>query len=102
MRLLLYYILILTILQHCNRLQAGGICNTYAGTINNMLELKVSHSRDEETPEAKARWFQSLTLEERMGYICFITQLLLENNPKVLKGRDVRPIQGRIQVLSKP
>ena len=28
--------------------------------------LSISHNRKEESIEAKARWFQSLTLEERM------------------------------------
>ena len=31
-----------------------------------MKQPKISHDRGEETPEAKARWFQSLPLEERM------------------------------------
>jgi len=31
-----------------------------------MKQPKISQDRGEETPEAKARWFQSLPLEERM------------------------------------
>jgi hypothetical protein len=30
------------------------------------MELSVSHSRDQETLEAKTRWFKSLSLNERM------------------------------------
>jgi hypothetical protein len=30
----------------------------------------VWHDLSEETPEAKARWFQSLTVAERMEYLC--------------------------------
>ena len=40
----------------------------------------VSHSRDDETPEAKARWFQSLTLEERADWLCEFTDFVLEVN----------------------
>ena len=29
----------------------------------------ISHDRQEETPEAKARWFQSLLLSERMDML---------------------------------
>ena len=41
----------------------------------------VSHNRDEETMEAKARWFQSLTLAERMDMLCAFTDLALSVNP---------------------
>ena len=37
------------------------------------MNISVSHTYDEESIEAKARWFQSLSLEERM-------QLFLEKN----------------------
>lgn len=48
------------------------------------------HNRDEETPEAKARWFQSLPLEERMEMLCFFTDLILENNPGIVDARDAQ------------
>jgi hypothetical protein len=35
----------------------------------------VSHDRSEETPEAKARWFESLTLAERMDRLCAVMDL---------------------------
>ena len=31
----------------------------------------ISHDRQEETPEAKARWFQSLSMSERMDLLAF-------------------------------
>jgi len=34
--------------------------------MNEDLQIETSHSWQEEEPEAKARWFQSLTLAERM------------------------------------
>jgi hypothetical protein len=46
-----------------------------------MIE-SVSHSRSAETMEAKARWFQSLTMEERADLLCEFTDMILEINPK--------------------
>ena len=43
----------------------------------------VFHEREHETPEAKGRWFQSLTPAERMEYLCMVTDLVLENNPRM-------------------
>jgi hypothetical protein len=60
----------------------------------------VSHDREQETPEQKARWFQSLALEERMEYLCFVTDLVLENNAKRRQVIDVESTTGRVQVLS--
>lgn len=66
-----------------------------------MLSKGISHDRQEETIEAKARWFQSLSLEERMDLLCFFTDLILDSNPDILEQKDVQPIPGRIRVLSK-
>jgi len=65
------------------------------------MKQSISHSRTEETPEAKARWFQSLSLEERMELLCLYTDLILSANPTILESKDVKPIAGRIRVLSK-
>ncbi len=62
----------------------------------------VSHNRDEETMEAKARWFQSLSIEERMDYLCEVTNLILENNPRIAEAKDARSTTGRVRVLSLP
>jgi hypothetical protein len=62
---------------------------------------EVSYSYDEETPEAKARWFQSLTLSERMDMLCFFTDMILENNPGIIEKRDAKPTAKRIQMLEK-
>ena len=62
----------------------------------------VSHDRQHETPEAKARWFQSLSLRERMEYLCCITDLVLENNPRLMDLKDAQPIAGRIRVIARP
>ncbi len=66
------------------------------------MDGTVSHDRSEETPEAKARWFQSLTLEERMELLCAYTNLALAANPDLAARRDAGPAGRRIQVLTKP
>ena len=66
-----------------------------------MMSKAISHDRQEETAEAKARWFQSLSLSERMDMLCFFTDLILANNPKVVEQKDAQPVAGHIRVLSK-
>lgn len=65
-----------------------------------MQEGTISHDRDEESPEGKARWFQSLPLEERMRLLCEYTDLILGVNPAVMEQRNAEPVEGRIRVLS--
>ena len=64
------------------------------------MVMTVSHDLEEETPEAKARWFQSLSLSERMDMLCFFTDLVLENNPRIVERKDAEPVTGRVRVLS--
>ena len=61
----------------------------------------VSHNRQEETLEAKARWFQSLSLSERMELLCSFTDMILDNNPQIVNQKDAHPTPGRVRVLSK-
>jgi len=61
----------------------------------------ISHNRDDESIEAKARWFQSLSMQERMEVFCEFTDLLLELNPKLAELKDAQPIEGCVQVLRK-
>jgi hypothetical protein len=65
------------------------------------MKLRVSHSRELETPEAKARWFQSLPLSTRMDLLCAYTDLILENNPQVLEKRNAEPASGRVRLIRK-
>jgi len=65
------------------------------------MVMTISHDLAEETPEAKARWFQSLSLSERMDLLCLFTDLVLENNPQIVERKDAKPLAGRIRVLSK-
>jgi len=66
------------------------------------MKLRVSHSRELETPEAKARWFQSLPLAIRMELLCEYTDLILENRPDlVAKKGEPHSMSGRVLVLRK-
>ena len=65
------------------------------------MSLLISHDRSEETPEAKARWFQSLPLDERMEIFCEITDFILAVNPAIVDIKDAQPVKGRIRVISK-
>jgi len=66
-----------------------------------MTGKSISHDRQEETIEAKARWFQSLSLTERMDLLCLFTDLILSNNPEIVEQKDAQPIPGRVRVLTK-
>lgn len=65
-----------------------------------MKTPSISHDRQEESLDAKARWFQSLTLTERMDMLCSFTELMLAANPKIVEKKDAKPVKGRIRVLS--
>jgi hypothetical protein len=64
------------------------------------MEISVSHSREQETAKSKALWFQSLSLAERMDYLCSITDLILENNRSVADKQNAQSTSGRVRVLS--
>jgi len=61
----------------------------------------VTNDRTEESIEAKARWFQSLSLEERMDLLCDFTDMVLDNNPEIMEKKDAQPVEGRVLVLTK-
>jgi hypothetical protein len=65
------------------------------------MKSTVSYGRGEETPEAKARWFQSLTLEERMDVLCYFTDLALSVNPNLPDLKDAQQTKRGIQILSR-
>src|SRR3989304_7144021 len=60
----------------------------------------VSHDRAEETPEAKARWFRSLPLSDRMEIFCSVTDLALEINPRLPDRKDAQQADRGIRILS--
>jgi hypothetical protein len=59
----------------------------------------ISHDPAEETPEAKARWFGSLSVEERMDLLCEFTDLALDAQPSLVNHRHAQSTSGRIRVL---
>ena len=65
------------------------------------MRLEISHSRQDESIDAKAKWFQSRSIEERMELLCSFTELLLELNPEIVEKKDAQPVKGNIRVLSK-
>jgi hypothetical protein len=65
------------------------------------MKNPVSHSRKDESLEGKTRWFQSLSLTERMEIFCSFTDLALEINPKLPELKDAQQTQRRIRIVSK-
>lgn len=65
------------------------------------MRPRISTNREAETPEAKARWFQSLSVSQRMELLCAYTDLILENNPRIGEKRNAQPPSGSIRVLRK-
>jgi hypothetical protein len=61
----------------------------------------VSHIWEEETPEAKTRWFRSLRMEDRMQMFCDLIDLALSINPDLPEKKRAKPTPGRIQIISK-
>ena len=60
---------------------------------------EVSHDRNEESLEAKARWFQSLTMEQRMQVFAEYYDLAVTVNPELVKRDDVPAWATRVQIL---
>jgi hypothetical protein len=61
----------------------------------------ISHSREEETPEAKARWFQSLSPQERMNLFSEWMEIVFQNNPRIADHKDAEAIAKGFRILSK-
>ena len=68
---------------------------------SDFMKESVSHDRSEETIEAKARWFRSLSLQERMEILCSFTDFALKMNPRLPDLKDAKQAEGRIRILSK-
>jgi hypothetical protein len=60
----------------------------------------ISHDRRDESLDAKARWFRSLSLEERMDVFVAFTNLILENNPDIAKQKSLPPPSDKVRVIS--
>ncbi len=62
--------------------------------------LTVSHDRAEESIEAKALWFRSLSLQERMDLLCWFTDLAWSSYSRIARLKDAEQTSGRIRVLA--
>ena len=65
------------------------------------MNHNISNNWHDETPEAKARWFKSLSLAERIEMLCSFKDLILQNNPKIMESKNVEPTLGRIHIPTK-
>lgn len=52
--------------------------------------------------EANARWFQSLSMQERMDLLCAYTDLILSVNPRIADVKNAEQTSDRIRILSCP
>ncbi|MFW6158612.1 MAG: hypothetical protein ACOC8E_04570 [Planctomycetota bacterium] len=66
------------------------------------MKNSISHDRADETPEAKARWFRSLTVTERLDVFFAFADLALGIRPDLPEKKRVRRTQGRVQILELP
>ena len=64
------------------------------------MEFEISHNRNDETIEAKVKWFRTLNLSERMDMLCAYTDLALELNPQLPDKKYAQQAKKRIQILS--
>ncbi len=65
------------------------------------MDKRVSHHRSDETLEAKARWVQSLSLEERIDLLNSFTDMILEANPKIMEQKRAQPVEDVFASLQK-
>jgi hypothetical protein len=64
------------------------------------MKSQISHDRNDETIEAKVKWFRSLSMSERMDMLCTFTDFALELNPQLPDKKYAQQTKGRIQILS--
>ena len=64
------------------------------------MNSQISHDRNDETIEAKTKWFRSLNISERMDMLCAFTDVALELNPQLPDKKYAQPAKGRIQILT--
>jgi hypothetical protein len=64
------------------------------------MKLTIRHDRNQESIEAKTRWFRSLSMADRMDVFCSFIELALSVNPNLKDQSHAQPIAGRVQILS--
>lgn len=66
------------------------------------MEPKVSHLWSDESLEAKARWFGTLSDSERIEVFCEFIELLLELNPNLAEASHAEPTGRSVQIIERP
>ena len=54
------------------------------------MNESVSHSFADESIDAKAKWFKSLSVEERMDVFVAFTNLMLKTNPDIVNQKGLK------------
>lgn len=73
-----------------------------AALYNVRMPFNVAHGFEQESPEAKARWFQSLTTQERMELFCDYTELVLTLNPRIADHKNAEQTARGVRILELP
>jgi hypothetical protein len=66
------------------------------------MSFGVSFDMEQESPVANARWFQSLSLQERMDLLCEYTDLILSVQARIADLKDAEQASNRIRILTRP
>ena len=67
-----------------------------------MEALRISHSRGDDSWEAKVGWCRALSMVDPLAYTDEFIELAPALTPRFLEVRDAHPIPGRVQVLEYP
>jgi hypothetical protein len=62
---------------------------------------KILHGFEHETLDAKARWFKSLTTEQRLQHLSESYNLAVVLNPSLSKGRDAPTPSPTVRVIKR-
>ena len=59
----------------------------------------ITHDRSLESLEEKARWFKTLSIEERLDMLSFLTDLALQRNPTLMEAKHDQSTSSRIRII---
>ncbi len=66
------------------------------------MKKAISYQGTDDSIEAKARWFQSLTVEERIQWLNETVEAALAANPDLANQPDDFPANWRVRVIALP
>jgi hypothetical protein len=66
------------------------------------MAFGVHHGWEHETIEAKARWFQSLSVAERMDLLFEFMEMIRSANPSLLEKRNAEQSAKGVRILRLP